>query len=104
MTRRSNGASAAAAVLAAWAAPAVAQTLPLAPLPQQPIVATPLPPLDGQDAVPEAPAPGGAAAPRSPVVAAFPNAWQPRASATLIALDKVNARSASIVVLSLIHI
>ena len=62
-----------------------------AALAQGPIVATPLPPLDGQ-ATPEAPAP----VPPPAKPAGFPDVWQPRQGATIQALDKVNARTTAL--------
>lgn len=61
-------------------------------LAQDPIVATPLPAID-PNALPAVEAP-----PSRPRAAGYPDAWLPMAGATIQALDKVNARSATLTV------
>lgn len=57
---------------------------------QDPIVATPLPSID-----PNAPPPADQS-PSRPRAPGFPDAWLPKSGATIQALDKINARSATL--------
>lgn len=89
-------AGAARAQAPAPAGPVPASPAPASPIPAgpAPIIATPLPPLDA-----ETTAPGADQAPQVlPRAPRYADTWLPRQKATIQALDKVNARFATLTI------